>query len=319
VLGDLLRAIIDANYFELNQKKVRLHSGTKAKFVTGVKVNFKPNLSKYYIRQLRSMIHSWERFNLNGAQSVFDSKHNGRGRSFENVVIGKLAYIKQIKGQDDLVYRSLYNRVLLLQGRYDELLPADEIEALFQRIFVIQSGSYGTGFILDRKWLVTCAHVINTDTVKFFRYDRAALPEQYNTTQKVDKWISPIAEFDVAALPIDAKIITDLNVLETAPISVEVKTGDECKIIGFSKYHLGATPSIIEGKVIKVERNKYDTWDAYFDRTLVTGNSGGPVLNSQNQVIGIVRTGAPDFENGQGLGSTFLPIQEIRRCLSQFE
>ncbi len=320
VLGDYLEAIIENNHFQVNQKKVRIRSGTKAKFVTGVKVNLKPNLSRNYVRQLRSMVHSWEHFGLENAQSEFESEYSGRGRSFENVVLGKLAHLKQIKGHDDLVYRRLYNRVLVQQGKYDEVLPESEIEDLLHRIFVIDSGSqYGTGFILDSKWLVTCAHVVITDEVKFFHYDKAILPEQYHGAKKVKEWISPVNEFDIAALPVENGIINGLNVLNSAPTTVKVQTGDECRVVGFPKYYLGAVPSVTDVKVTKVERNKYGTYDAYVDRTLVSGNSGGPVLNSSNQVIGIVRTGAPEYDDSQGFGSTFLPIQEIRRCLSKFD
>lgn len=319
ILGNHLNAIIEGNYFKVNQKKVRLHANTKAKFVTGVKVNFKPNLTRRYVRQLRSMIHSWERFGLEAAQSDFESKYGGSGRSLEFVVLGKLAHLKQIKGRDDLVFRRLYNRVLVLQGKYDQVLPTDEIEDLLNRIFVVKSGAqYGTGFILDRKWLITCAHVIANDDVEFFRYDKAVLPEYHNATKKKAKWISPVKEFDIAALPVDDKIISEFNVLESAPTSVEVKTGDEGRVIGFPQYYLGTVPSVTDVKVSKIERNKYDVYDAHVSAILVAGNSGGPVVNSSGQVIGIVRTGAPDFENSEGYGSTFLPIQEIRRCLSQF-
>lgn len=318
VIADYLNSVIEQNYFIVNQNKVRLHTDTKAKYVTGVKVNLKPNLSRVYIRQVRSMIHSWEKFKLEGAQSKFDESYGGGGREFKQVVLGKLAHLKQIKGQDDLVYRRLYNRVLILQGKFDQVFPTSEIEDLLRRIFVIKSGSkIGTGFILDSKWLITCAHVVAEEEVKFFHYDKARLPDQYHATKRVDQWVSPVEKFDIAALPIDDEVISSYNVLNSAPAEDEVKVGDECKVIGFSKYYIGAVPSIVDVKVIKVERNKYDTYDAYVDRTLVSGNSGGPVLNSDNQVVGIVRTGAPDFGDSH-FGSTFLPIQEIRRCLSQF-
>lgn len=184
----------------------------------------------------------------------------------------------------------------------------------------VKSGAqFGTGFILDRKWLITCAHVIDAEEVSFFRYDRARLPDEYHTTQKNDRWVSAIKEFDSAALPIDDGMINNFNVLVSAPATVEVKTGDWCKVVGFPEYYLGSMPSVVEIKVSKVEVNKYGICDAHVDRTLVSGNSGGPVLNLNNEVIGIVRTGAPDSDNSQGFGSTFLPIQEIRKCLSQFE
>ena len=320
ILGDLLTAHIEANHFTINNLKVRLHAGTKAQFVTGVKVNLKPNLSRKYIRQLRSMIHAWEKHGLEAAQSKFESEYRGGKRSFANVVYGKLAYLKHIKGSEDLVYRRLYNRVVILEGKYEKVLPVTDIEDLYPRIFVIKSGGqYGTGFILDGKWLITCAHVLESEEVQFFNYDKARFPKSYNRSSLVKEWVSPSKEFDMAALPIDASIVNDANILKAVPTPNIVETGNECRVIGFPKYYIGAVPQVIDVKVVSVELNKYGTHDAHVDRTLVAGNSGGPVLNSQNQVIGIVRTGAPDRDDANGLGSTFLPIQEMRKCLAGFE
>lgn len=320
ILGDALLSIVEANLFSINSRKVRLHSGTKAQFVTGVKVNLKPNLSRKYIRQLRSMIHAWERWGPEAAQSKFESEYGAGTRSFINVVYGKLAYLKHIKGREDLVYRRLYNKAVIQEGKYEKVLPVTEIEDLHRRIFVVKSGGqYGTGFILDGKWLITCAHVLESDQVKFFNYDKARFPETYYASSRVKEWISPSKEFDMAALPIDTSIANEANMLKAAPSPNVVETGDECRILGFPQYYIGAVPQIIDVKVVSIESNKYGTYDAHVDRTLVAGNSGGPVLNSRNQVIGIVRRGAPDRDDAIGLGSTFLPIQEMRKCLAGFE
>lgn len=320
ILGDPLTAIIEANHFTINNRKVRLHSGTKAQFVTGVKVNLKPNLSRKYVRQLRSMIHAWEKYGLEAAQSQFENEYGAGNRSFLNVVYGKLAYLKHIKGHEDLVYRKLYNKAVIQDGKYEKVLPVTEIEDLLPRIFVVKSGTqFGTGFILDGKWLITCAHVVVSDEIHFFNYDKARIPETYHISSRVKEWISPPKEFDIAALPIDASIVNRANTFKAAPSPSIVKTGDECRILGFPKYYIGAVPQVIDVKVVSVEPNKYGTCDAHVDRTLITGNSGGPVLDSRNQVVGIVRTGSFDRDDGTGLGSTFLPIQEIRKCLANFE
>jgi S1-C subfamily serine protease len=266
------------------------------------------------------MIHAWEKYGLEAAQAKFESEYKAGTRSFTNVVYGKLAYLKHVKGREDLVYRRLYNRAVIQEGKYDKVLPVTEIEDLYQRIFVVKSGGqYGTGFILDEKWLITCAHVLDSDEVKFFNYDKARLPQSYHASSQVKEWISPSKEFDMAALPIDASIANEANTLRALPAPSIVETGDECRILGFPQYYIGAVPQVIDVKVVSVESNKYGIYDAHVDRTLVAGNSGGPVLNSRNQVIGIVRTGAPDRDDVNGLGSTFLPIQEMRKCLASFE
>ena len=319
-LSEYLVDVVNSNNFSINFKKVRLHHGTEAKFVTGVKVNLKPNVRKSYVRELRGMIHSWEKHGLEAAQIYFDTKYGGAGRPLKSVILGKLGHLKQIKGRDDLVYRRLHNRVMIQMSKYDEILPVDEIEDLMNRIFVIKSGQdYGTGFILDNKWLITCAHVVTKDEITFFNYKDALVSSKHYISNKNINTFSPLNEYDIAALPINPEMLTDLNVLFSAEPSHVVKIGDKGRVLGFPEYYSGATPAITDIKVKKVQTNKYGILDAYVDQTLVAGNSGGPVIGLDNKVIGVVRTGAVDASNIQGFGSTFLPIQELRTCLSQFD
>lgn len=318
-LGNKIKAIVESNYFAINHSKTRLHRGKKPKYVTGVKVNTKPNVNRKYVRHIRCMLNAWEVYGLEAAQKEFEEKYNGRGRNFDQVVLGKIAHLKQIKGKDDLVFRRLHNKAFTLAGCYDKLLPESDIEELSNKIFVVKSGSkYGTGFILDEKWLITSAHTVVANEVKFFNHTRSAVPIDYLTTHKKEDWYSPKNDYDIAALPIKNEIIQKDNVLKLASSTESVVVGDAYRIVGFPNYFLGATPAMMDVKVIQITKNSHGVYDAYVDGNLVQGNSGGPVLNSRNEVVGVVRTGTVSQQNPQGLGSTFLPIQELRKCLEEF-
>lgn len=93
--GELNR-IIKKEDFKLKYSKTRIQSKNKRQEVTGVVVNDKLNVNRQYVRNLRAMIHHYK---------------NGKKMSdnTENVIRGKLEFLKMIKGKER-VYKNLMNR-----------------------------------------------------------------------------------------------------------------------------------------------------------------------------------------------------------------
>lgn len=122
-----MRNIIEnEEHFRINPEKTRLcHRGIRQE-VTGITVNDKPNVTQEYVKQLRSMLHNWESKGYDEAQSIFidiynrtNTKHHAsKGvHHIENIIAGKLLYLKMVKGDNDATYKSLY-------GRFDKLLSS---------------------------------------------------------------------------------------------------------------------------------------------------------------------------------------------------
>lgn len=112
--------------FEINKDKTRLCHGGIRQEVTGITVNDKPNVTQEYVKQLRSMLHNWEAKGYDEAQSIFikiynrtnTKHHTSKGvHHIENIIAGKLLYLKMVKGDNDATYKSLY-------GRFDKLLSS---------------------------------------------------------------------------------------------------------------------------------------------------------------------------------------------------
>lgn len=115
-----MRSIIENEEgFRINADKTRLcHRGMRQE-VTGLTVNTKANVSRKYIKQLRPLIHNWEVKGYDEAQAIF-AKHyaetNTRNLLYkgehhiENIISGKLMYLKMVKGETDTTYKSLANR-----------------------------------------------------------------------------------------------------------------------------------------------------------------------------------------------------------------
>lgn len=96
----VLRHIIEQEeHFVVNDAKTRLcHRGMRQE-VTGLTVNEKANVSRQYVKNIRTMLHNWEMFGYEGVQG-----------NNKNVLAGKLLYLKMVKGETDSTYRKLHER-----------------------------------------------------------------------------------------------------------------------------------------------------------------------------------------------------------------
>ena len=116
-----LERIIQDQGFTINEKKTRLQERNSRQEVTGVTVNKKSNVKQTYVRNIRNLLHIWEKYGYNAAVSKFIPKykaekgHVKKGNpNMENVLDGKLMFLKMVKGEDDSVYKRLYDKFQML-------------------------------------------------------------------------------------------------------------------------------------------------------------------------------------------------------------
>ena len=108
--------------FTINDSKVRINRIGERLEITGLTVSDKVNVARKYINDLRWMIYHWERDGYNNAYSVFIRKYTESKTApvkgtpdMQNVIAGKLDYLRMIKGDDDGTY-------LKLKERFDALV-----------------------------------------------------------------------------------------------------------------------------------------------------------------------------------------------------
>lgn len=116
-----LRRLIEGQNFKMNEAKTRLQKKGERQEVTGIIVSNKVNTSAAYVSEIRNLLHIWEKYGYNEAYKRFyphykvNKGHIKKGEPLlENVLYGKLQYLKMVKGYKDSVYASL-------QARYDKL------------------------------------------------------------------------------------------------------------------------------------------------------------------------------------------------------
>lgn len=123
-----LQHYIQKEGFTINPEKTRLNTIGDRQEVTGLTVNEKPNVSKHYVKSLRTMIYNWEKLGREEAQKKMALIYQKAGKQsvkgipqIENVIQGKLNYLKMIKGGSDTTYLKLNDRFQALMGQLSGL------------------------------------------------------------------------------------------------------------------------------------------------------------------------------------------------------
>jgi RNA-directed DNA polymerase len=125
-LGSELLDIISNNGFKINHPKTRLRTNKEHQEVTGIVVNEKLNLNRTYIRKVRAMLHAWEKYGLENAQSHFLNKYyinpgfQKECPPFQYVLRGKIEFIGRVRGKDDYIYKNFLHKLKRLSP---ELVP----------------------------------------------------------------------------------------------------------------------------------------------------------------------------------------------------
>lgn len=116
-----LKRIVEDQHFRMKESKTRLQKIGERQEVTGLIVSSKVNTSAAYVAEIRNLLHIWEKYGYNEAYKRFYPKYKAdkgyikKGEPLlENVLYGKLQYLKMVKGYKDSVYAAL-------QARYDRL------------------------------------------------------------------------------------------------------------------------------------------------------------------------------------------------------
>lgn len=338
IIGDALRSVIESNDFKLNESKSRLSGRGNRQEVTGLIVNEKLNVPRTFVRQIRAMMHAWEKFGREAAEEEHLTKwrkSEGRLRKhdqddFEFILRGKLEFLKSVQGEIEPVCRKLLLRFNGLPDRRTaafRLLPASSIELLKASTYCLDIVKYvgpstggsapvrehftGTAFFLKGVGLVTCEHCTG-DEMQIYHPDRKHMKYRVR--------------------PLKADALADVAILEVLdtmlpPPSVELEAsataaaiGDEVRVAGFPAKFPEGSISIARTEVIATyDRSRHPIWMGdttvryLIEKGIPDGVSGGPALDARGAVIGL---GAKGPSEGDPLvPCEVIPISAVQRLL----
>ena len=189
ILGDDLRGIIEGNGFRPHPDKIWLFNSRSRQIVTGLVVNTKRNVRREWVRQLRAMIHAWKAHGLTRAEATFHAKYyidqgsKGNPPSFKQVIRGKMEFLKQIKGERDLVYRGLQRRLVLADPSYFSIMKAENDKMKRRDVFISHASE-------DKKLVADeLAALLVADGVSVW-YDKYAIQVGDNIGEKIDEGLA---------------------------------------------------------------------------------------------------------------------------------
>lgn len=319
ILGSSLLDIISRNGFKINHDKTRLQKKHQHQEVTGIVVNSKLNIDRRYIRRVRAMLHSIEA-NIDDLSIPVKkfAESNYKGNTLERlfaVIKGMIDYIGMVRGKDDIIFGKFATKFnLLLEAAEVEIikpiLRANQLEnnvcviKLKKVTFfnedcsVMEDPDYGqgSGFLLKGYGIVSNYHVF--EWLFEAGYLNGLLPSNngfYIETffgekssqlikVKIEKYSK---EKDIILLiPEDSSLLNKGFEKRIEPLV----QNDEIRLLGYPDFHEGDELKCHAGNYLRTVINggikKYEV-----STMIYGGNSGGPVIDNNNQVIGIATEG----------------------------
>lgn len=134
-IGDELSNVVQENGFNINPKKSRLQVKQQRQEVTGLTVNRYPNVQRRDVKQLRGILHAWEKFGIESTSQRYYEQYAHHKYAnpekyrppFQKIILGKIEFIGMVKGKNSPVYRELLRRFAHLASDYVAKSNLDEI------------------------------------------------------------------------------------------------------------------------------------------------------------------------------------------------
>lgn len=283
LLAPSLRAAFLTNGFIIHSEKAHYADRNSRRMVTGVKINAGLNVDRRYIRRIRALLHSIETLGLANAQSKFTGL-GGKGNLAAHLR-GKIGYVGHLKGATDPVVRALALRFNTSFGTNPiTLAPTDE-ERRDRSVWVVDHiDQYGSAFFLKGVGLVTAAHC-----VKGLSEVEILHPSKHTTTFSA-KVIKSHDHLDLALLDISNIPATEYFEFEVATTPPLV--GDPVTAVGYPHWapgdRLNHRPGFVSLITPQAGVRKIEV-----SQMLTQGMSGGPILDANSRVIGVIHKGGP--------------------------
>lgn len=142
-IGDELSSIIRDNGFQVNLKKTRLQVRQQRQEVTGLTVNRYPNVQRRHIKQIRGILHAWEKYGLDSTAQRYYEHHASYKYvdpqkyrpPFQKVILGKIEFIGMVKGKSSPVYQDLLRWFAHVSAGYGKSMDTREMSQLSVLIY----------------------------------------------------------------------------------------------------------------------------------------------------------------------------------------
>lgn len=163
----------------------------------------------------------------------------------------------------------------------------------FKQGLPVEDISIGTGFFIDNEGHILTNHHVIADHVnpEFEGFSKVYIIKEDQPAERIPaKVIGYDKVFDLALLKVSIKHPHYI----VPGMSKEIMEGQDIYTIGNP---LGFESSITRGIISNKKRKFFQLGDSFqIDAAINQGNSGGPLINSKGEVIGVIFAGIPFYE-----------------------
>ena len=311
VLSAQIVQLIENQSFKVNPYKTHVRSKHSSQEVTGVRINSGLNVAKPLYQQVRTLLRVWENHGEQIAQEVLwkrppVNKKNKKPK-LRDVLRGKIEFIGFIRGRDHAMYVKLLQRFLTVaapaKAESIAVTRATHESIIRQAIWLLQDKNenvQGTAFAVEGGILITAAHNLND----FMFASRPSFGDKKFLVTELFR----DSDRDIACLRIETLPPVHFKFTGSNPITL----GSSVCVVGFPHYHIGDSVAFREGRVVQ-ERRYFNIPHYIVDADIVKGNSGGPILDEHNRVIGVAvkGLGIPGAWSDDDQLSSFIPVQRV--------
>ena len=176
-LSKEFRDIIEKNQFVINEVKVRFAGRNNRQEVTGLVVNEKINVKRTYIRRIRAMLHACEKYGIAEAAREYFERYTAKEEipdypdvAFKRILVGRISFVRQIKGIDDKVYSNLFGKIKALDPTVRLTLPTHITSPDSCRAVVLCEGkTYGMHLQVALQYFVNRGEFVDLK-LHFYKY-----------------------------------------------------------------------------------------------------------------------------------------------------
>lgn len=278
-----------ANGFILNPDKIHYADKNSRRVVTGLKINQGLNVDRRFIRNVRATLNAAAR-DLAAAEVRYAVDFGGKSTLAAHIK-GKIVWLGHIKGQADPVYRALALKYNALFTTQQIIVQPTRDERIDRSVWVVEHGSamkdtyrQGTVFFLDGVGLVTAAHCV------------AGVKEAtlHHPSRPSNKFKVTVAHYskprDIALL---THSIPETDYYQLVKANSAAATGDPVTALGYPDFSPADRANFRPGTVSSTTtKSAIKLFEVNFK--LPQGMSGGPVIDANDGVVGIIHKGGPE-------------------------
>lgn len=328
-----IKNTIESNGFYINTNKIHLNRYVERQEVTGLVVNEFANVKRQYIKVLRAILFECKKKGVLYAAKRYIEEGNYVRKYiiklleqpdkeqlieewFKAVIIGKIRFIASVKGYKHptfIKYAQECN-MIFKNNIFNVANLKCQINEIYNNVVVIERDDKyrkGTGFYLKDYGLITSFFVTQDDDDHYYKayyYDKDG-DESIENILTDSNCIVKDKNSDYA---IYNSCLKKDRTLELGN-STCLKVGDKITIVGYPDFLKGNMPYIQEGKITSIKSNYHGTSLYTVSARIVHGACGGPVLDSQNKVVGIIKGGIEDYtDKGTCITQGFVPVHLIK-------